>query len=505
MSGPLATPAAPAPRRRGCQIIVLAILLPLLVLLSLYVSYSMWTGQELKDALAEVSRHDSRWHLEEVEADRQTVPETKNGAVVCMAAKKLMPEKWPAWQQIRPQGDPEAEAKREALDRSFQELEPQRQLSKEQIEALKAELKRAADALTEARKLADRLQGRFPITYSVDFVGTLLPNIQDTREVAQLLGYDAMLWAQEGDADGSLTSCRAVLDAGRAIGDEPFLISQLVRLSLRGLAVRKIERTLAQGQPSEDALKQVQQLLEQEESENLLLIALRGERAGFDRLMEALQTGKVRASGDDITKIAGLSGGDRQPTWLERLALRMPATIKSQRAAMLRYMTQAVEAAKLPPQQQQQAIEKVEATAKEQPTLVRLLAPALRSFATAARRSQVELRCAIAAIAAERYRREKGQWPENLEALRKGRYLKQVPTDVFDGEPLRMRRLEDGLVIYSVGPDGQDNRGHIDRTNPVGEGSDLGFRLWDVAKRRQPPLPPKKQHPFGEAPQPGDK
>ena len=488
MSGSLATPAAPAPRRRGCLIVALLILLPLLVLLSLYVSYSMWTGQELKDALAEVSRLDPRWRLEEVEADRQAVPETKNGAVVCIAAKRLMPEKWPAWDQPRPAE--EAEAQR-ALVESFQELEPQRQLSKEQTEALKTELKRAADARTEARKLADRPQGRFPINYSADFVGTLLPDVQGTREVAQLLGYDAMLRAQEGDADGSLTSCRAILNTGRAIGDEPLIISQLVRIALRLVAVRKIERTLAQGQPSEDALKQMQQLLEQEEPENLLLIAMRGERGGDDRLMEALQTGKVRASGQDIMKIAGLSGGNRQPTWTERLDLRLPATIKSQRAAMLRYMTQAVEAAKLPPEQQQQAIEKLEATAKDQPTLVRLFAPALAQFTNAARRGQVELRCTLAAVAAERYRREKGQWPESLEALRNGHYMKQIPTDVFDGEPLRMRRLEDGLVIYSIGPDGQDNLGHIDLMRPVGEGTDLGFRLWDVAKRRQPPLPPK--------------
>jgi hypothetical protein len=492
MSGPLATPAAPAPRRRGCQIVALLILLPLLVLLSLYVSYSMWAGQELKDAFAEVSRHDSRWRLEEVEADRQAVAETKNGSVVCMAAKKLMPEKWPAWQQMQPLGDPDVEAKRAALETSFQELEPQRQLSKEQIEALKGELKRAADALAEARKLADRPQGRFPINYSVDFVGTLLSYTQETRAVAELLGYDAMLRAQEGDADGSLASCRAVLNCGRAIGDEPLIISQLVRIALRLIAVRKMERTLAQGQPSEKALKQVQQLLEQEEPENLLLTALRGERAGIDRLMDALQTGKVRASGQDIEQLAGLAGGGRQPAWTEKLALRLPATIKSQRAAMLRYVTQAVEAAKLPPQLQQQAIDQLEATAKDQPTLVRLVAPALGKFTGATRRGQVELRCAIAAIAAERYRREKDQWPESLEALRKGRYLKQVPTDVFDGEPLRMRRLEGGLVIYSVGPDGLDNRGHIDRMNPIGEGSDLGCRLWDVAKRRQPPLPAKK-------------
>jgi hypothetical protein len=66
-----------------------------------------------------------------------------------------------------------------------------------------------------------------------------------------------------------------------------------------------------------------------------------------------------------------------------------------------------------------------------------------------------------------------------------------VPTDLYDGQPLRLRRLDDGLVIYSVGPDGKDDGGKLDRQNPVGPGMDLGFQLWDVAKRRQPPAPPK--------------
>jgi hypothetical protein len=34
-----------------------------------------------------------------------------------------------------------------------------------------------------------------------------------------------------------------------------------------------------------------------------------------------------------------------------------------------------------------------------------------------------------------------------------------------------------------------DNGGHLDRQQPTAPGSDLGFRLWDVGKRRQPPAP----------------
>jgi hypothetical protein len=50
--------------------------------------------------------------------------------------------------------------------------------------------------------------------------------------------------------------------------------------------------------------------------------------------------------------------------------------------------------------------------------------------------------------------------------------------------------LDDGVVIYSVGADGKDNGGKLDK-NPTKDGTDRGFRLWDVPKRRQPPKPPK--------------
>jgi hypothetical protein len=145
---------------------------------------------------------------------------------------------------------------------------------------------------------------------------------------------------------------------------------------------------------------------------------------------------------------------------------------------------------------------------KQQPVLVRLLAPAVNKVAAACLRSRVELRCAIAAVAAERYRRQKGQWPDKLETLHQAGYLTQVPVDLYDGKPLRFLRLDDGLLIYSVGPDGADNGGLIDRDKPYSSGTDMGFRLWDVPRRRQAPVPLKRQEnggamPPGLPPQPG--
>ncbi len=56
-----------------------------------------------------------------------------------------------------------------------------------------------------------------------------------------------------------------------------------------------------------------------------------------------------------------------------------------------------------------------------------------------------------------------------------------------DVEP--QQQLTEPLVaLYALGPDRRDDGGTLDRANPNAEGSDLGVRLWDVARRRQPPF-----------------
>lgn len=61
-------------------------------------------------------------------------------------------------------------------------------------------------------------------------------------------------------------------------------------------------------------------------------------------------------------------------------------------------------------------------------------------------------------LAVERYRLARGALPETLRDL-VPTYIPDVPSDPFDGKPLRYKRLERGYVIYSVGPDGNDDGG----------------------------------------------
>ncbi len=49
-----------------------------------------------------------------------------------------------------------------------------------------------------------------------------------------------------------------------------------------------------------------------------------------------------------------------------------------------------------------------------------------------------------------------------------------LPTDPFDGKPLRMREIPEGLILYSVGEDGIDEGGMRGAENT---GGDLAIRL----------------------------
>jgi hypothetical protein len=61
-------------------------------------------------------------------------------------------------------------------------------------------------------------------------------------------------------------------------------------------------------------------------------------------------------------------------------------------------------------------------------------------------------------LAVERYRLAGGKVPERLEEL-VPQYLSEVPSDPFDGNPIRYRHADPGYCLYSISDDGQDNGG----------------------------------------------
>ena len=56
------------------------------------------------------------------------------------------------------------------------------------------------------------------------------------------------------------------------------------------------------------------------------------------------------------------------------------------------------------------------------------------------------------------YRARNGRFPETLDDLVPD-FISAVPRDPFDGQPMKLKRTEHGLIVYSIGPDMIDNGG----------------------------------------------
>jgi hypothetical protein len=157
--------------------------------------------------------------------------------------------------------------------------------------------------------------------------------------------------------------------------------------------------------------------------------------------------------------------------------------------AYFRLLTALVEIAKLPVDDQPEQIEKLIIQARQLPIEFQSWFGTVARWAQGFHRNQAWFRCAIAALAAERFRLAHGHWPDTLAAL-VPEFIPGTSTDPFDGQSLRLSRLRDSIVIYSIGPDGIDNGGLVNRENFQPPGFDIGFQLWDVSQRRRPWQPP---------------
>lgn len=441
--------------------------------------------KNLQIALTELDGTDSGWRLADIEAAREKIPENENSARVIVAASKLLPKSWPARElsDLLTHFPPERE-----LSDLFAHLLPEQQLPTEDFARLRQELEKVRPALMEARKLAALPRGRHRLEYKPWVLETLLIDQQETRRIITLLCYDAFRHAQEQYMISALHSCQAAFHTACSLGDEPFAVSQSLRTVGVIQSCQTIERVLAQGEPPPERLGEFQDLLRREDDFPEMLIIARGDRAVAHSLFDALESGAV-----PFSKLASAIPPIADPV----LARATREELRQGHPAMLAVMSRYVAVARLPIHEQAAALtqfgQELRSLKQFDPLAFHLL-PTLGDIFDYSRRKHAYLRCLSTALAAERYRQKHKHWPESLDKLCP-QFLASVPVDPFNGQALRYRRVEDGVIIYSVGSDRKDSNGNLDREQPKKSGADIGVRLWDAAQRRQlpPPNVPNKE------------
>jgi hypothetical protein len=463
----------------------------------LAVSLKRAQDRRLDAAIAAADRDNPNWRIADLLSHRAKVPDAENGAIVVAKVVKLLPEKWPGHNNVPPPGvpqppDPPAPLAKRAYDHLTAAPAGVR-LSDDLAMEVRLTLVENAEAVKLARTLVGYPRGRHEVTLGPAVIDTLLTETQNARTIARLLQMDAMLRAHDGDLDGALDSCRAILNTGRSIGDEPFLISMLVRVAIGQVALDTARRVLALGEPSDGAIVKLQTLIDDEAAQPLLTVALDGERGSMDEMIARLSTGKIHLadlvgdnSGLDPKRLMAFPGG-----WSK-------AWFDHQRAVELEWMTDAAIISRKPLHDQPGEWKRWEQRVvdRKKPwygvytdTIPLLLSPALSAGFNAYTRYQAMLRSTSLLLSAERHRRKTGTWPESADKIDPA-FLARPPIDPYDGKLLRMKARDGQLFVYGVGLNRQDDGGRYNPKQEYNGGPvDVGTNAWDVALRGQ--VPPK--------------
>jgi hypothetical protein len=237
-----------------------------------------------------------------------------------------------------------------------------------------------------------------------------------------------------------------------------------------------IERTLGQGELADADLALLQRLVEEEARHPGLWISLRGERASIHALCETLEAEK--ADLHEFTRDPGGEGFEWMPETRRREQFR------ADRRKLYPLMADAIAIARRPVHEAGSALAAFpERVVEAKSGLLLAVTRGFTGLALSSQRNQAFLRSLCIALAAERYRLAHGRWPDSLARLRPA-LLAEVPLDPFDGRPLRYRQRAGGIVVYSVGPRGEDNDGDLDPA----ESGNIGIQFWAPGDRGHPPL-----------------
>jgi hypothetical protein len=294
--------------------------------------------------------------------------------------------------------------------------------------------------------------------------------VQECNTFSWLMNSDAWHQAHIGDLDAAMQSHQASWQAARVMEEELIINAHTSRIGWELFTLISLERTLAQGQPSAEALTRMQKVLADTDPVAAFRAGVEGQRAHIDRTCRALASGEIT-----LVRVSKSIQPLTQAYWR--------ATLEEARAAMLKALTEMLEAMELPAPQRQTRWREIAEEMRGAPGIASFYR--CWEFGAWHIRGKAKRQCALAALAAERFRRETNRWPKSLDELTP-KFLAELPLDPCTDQPLGYRSTRDGVVIFSVGPEGKYDGAYRDRPQP-GENAAFEFRLWNVAKRRQVP------------------
>jgi hypothetical protein len=304
---------------------------------------------------------------------------------------------------------------------------------------------------------------RYPQNYNAG-IYTLLPHLAKLKSCVQLLSWDAVLRAEAGDLDGAIRSLETAFALSDSLINAPDIIGHVVRTAGHAIVNIRLEEMMNRHSFSDAQLVRLGRLFEGRETPGNLRVAFSGELCTGLDVFTNPQSAQAAVSGGTTGESIAIAG------------LKVAGFWERDREFFVDVYAGYFKAVALPFPEALEKAEFIDTKVESNPGglrryISRMLLYAIGRVIEKEARRVAMLRMTQTAIAIERYRLANGgALPETLELLAP-EFLPSILHDPFDGQPLRYRQLDKGYIVYSLGPDKEDNEGDLepDESQPKDE------------------------------------
>jgi hypothetical protein len=305
----------------------------------------------------------------------------------------------------------------------------------------------------------------------------LLNDLGTMRGLSTPMQLHAWQAADRGDAEATLADITTMLRMGEHVAEPPFLICQLVRLSIWQRAIDTANELLYRHPDlwSDDQLVTLAHALERMGGASGISIDLSVERLVFDDLVQRCYTddgdggGILTAAGArELSDMAGSFPVDlNRGSWLRHLAVPAASLVVADRGKMTRKYNRVMDAYErdLRRPMWEPGHGNPEADALESSDIAQLRYAPIANLIPASGRAWIKAEllrqdrdALLVVIAAHRFLHREGRWPDAADEL-VPIYLPCLPHDRHDGSRLKYMLRDGQPVVYGVGPDLDDDGG----------------------------------------------
>jgi hypothetical protein len=304
------------------------------------------------------------------------------------------------------------------------------------------------------------------------------------RQVAQMLAARINWRTYSGDIDGAVDDIISLLRFTSHLEQQGLLVEQLVATAIEALSHHITIMALSRVDVPAAQLKRLQDELTVTFTKHEFPIDPNNEKVFWYALIQQGFTDDGKGNGKMLK--AGMHYFVRD--WKDAIWNFMTFSYPDRQEALAqveKMFAEGQQKFQTTPWQRKDKISTKPPIAVNLPLSFQIIAPAYDRVSSIAWRLKTHREATLAILAALRFQKENGKYPNTLDELVKTGYLTKLPDDPFSNGPLTYKKTADGFLLYSWGSNLKDDGGQAirdkkGRTNLFSDEGDWVF--WPVVK-----------------------